>query len=227
MEEQEMVEQFLAGLQSQSTSVGVWGAGAIGSSAAYYFARVGLRCVAYDVSEERVREIRAGQFQSTSTHADSIADPGEDLAVTATIRWRDLEKESVAIHLVSVPTERAAEPSAAALEDVMPQIAKVVKRSKPAATPPVVSIESTILPHWIDTVVIPALRAEGLNPGQDVLIGAAPRRDWFNGADYTIETLPRIVGGCDEQTTAVLCCVLLPGVSNSATRDGRAACCVH
>ncbi len=205
MEEQEMVEQFLAGLHSQSTSVGVWGAGAIGSSAAYYFARVGLRCVAYDVSEERVREIRAGQFQSTSTHADSIADPGEDLAVTATTRWRDLEKESVAIHLVSVPTERAAEPSAAALEDVMPQIAKVVKRSKPAATPPVVSIESTILPHWIDTVVIPALRAEGLNPGQDVLIGAAPRRDWFNGADYTIETLPRIVGGCDEQTTAVLC----------------------
>ena len=164
MEEQEMVERFLAGLHSQSTSVGVWGAGAIGSSAAYYFARVGLRCVAYDVSEERVREIRAGQFQSTSTHTDSIADPGEELAVTATTRWRDLEKESVAIHLVSVPTERAAEPSAAAFEDVMPQIAKVIKRSKPAATPPVVSIESTILPHWIDTVVIPALRAEGLNP---------------------------------------------------------------
>ena len=35
--------------------------------------------------------------------------------------------------------------------------------------------------------------------------GRPPRRDWFNGAEFTIETLPRIVGGCDDRSTAVLC----------------------
>jgi nucleotide sugar dehydrogenase len=205
MEEQETVERFLQGLRGRSRSVGIWGSGAIGSSAAYYFARVGLRCVAYDVSEERVREIRGGQFQSTSAQAISPAGPDEDLDVIATTRWRDLEEENVAIHLVSVPTERAAEPSAAALEDVMPQIAKVIKKTPPADTPAVVSIESTILPHWVDTIVVPALQSEGLAPGKDVLVGAAPRRDWFNGAEFTIETLPRIVGGWDARSTAVLC----------------------
>jgi nucleotide sugar dehydrogenase len=205
LEEQEMVDAFLKSLQDRSRSVGIWGSGAIGSSAAYYFARVGLRCVAYDVSEERIREIRAGQFQSTSAQAFSTGDKDEDLGVTATTRWRDLEKENVGIHLVSVPTERAAEPSAAALEDVMPQIAQVIKKTPQRPTPPVVSIESTILPHWVDSIVVPALQEEGLTPGQDILVGAAPRRDWFNGADFTIETLPRIVGGWDDRSTAVLC----------------------
>lgn len=198
------VETLLADLQTRECSIGIWGAGAIGSSAAYYFAQVGFRCVAYDISKERVREIQEGRFQSTAAQMNGgICQARPDLDVKATTHWHDLEKENVSVHLVSVPTERGAEPSGAALADVLPRIAKVVRKTN-SQLPPIVSIESTILPSWIDTIVIPALQGEGIEVGVDVLVGAAPRRDWFNGAAYTIETLPRIVGGCDDLTTSLL-----------------------
>jgi nucleotide sugar dehydrogenase len=126
------------------------------------------------------------------------------LGVKATTRWQDLEQENVAVQLVCVPTERAAEPSGAALADVIPRIAKVIRKTVHGPVPPLISIESTILPSWIDGIVVPALTGEGLAVGQDVLLGAAPRRDWFNGADFTIKTLPRIVGGRDQLTTCLL-----------------------
>jgi len=192
-------------LAGKDRAVGIWGAGAIGSSAAYYLAQAGLRCIVYDIAKERVRDIQAGRFQSTAAHVeggDEILRP--DLGVKATARRADLEGERIAVHLVCVPTERAAEPSAAALADVIPNVARVILATPPASTPPIISIESTILPSWVDDVILPALEAEGLRPGSDVLVGAAPRRDWFNGADFTIETLPRVVGGCDDRTTALL-----------------------
>jgi nucleotide sugar dehydrogenase len=53
-------------------------------------------------------------------------------------------------------------------------------------------------------VVLPKLHASGLRPGVDVVVGAAPRRDWFSGSEHTIETLPRIVGGTTPDATALL-----------------------
>jgi nucleotide sugar dehydrogenase len=69
---------------------------------------------------------------------------------------------------------------------------------------PAIIVESTIQPSWIETVILPQLHASGLEPGRDVLVGAAPRRDWFSGGEHTLENLPRIVGGNDPQTTELL-----------------------
>lgn len=201
----DQVEELLTSLNTRSRSIAIWGSGAIGSSAAYYFAQLGFSCVCCDISKERVREIQEGRFQSTAADSNGFAvQPRTDLEVRATTSWRDVGAEEVAVHLICVPTERAAEPSGAALSDVVPRIAKIVKKQGSTIQPPLVSIESTILPSWIDTIVVPAFEAEGLTIGQDVLVGAAPRRDWFNGASFTIETLPRIVGGMDDRTTTLL-----------------------
>ncbi|HEV3311698.1 MAG TPA: UDP binding domain-containing protein [Chloroflexota bacterium] len=198
-------DELLRCLRTRETSVAVWGTGAIGSSATFHFARAGFRLIGYDISAERVKEVQEGRFQSTA--AQMLGDEVKthpDLGVSATTKWRDLNTQRVAVHLVCVPTERAAEPSGAALADVVPRVARVVKKTKIAGIPPIVSIESTILPSWIDEIVIPGLESEGLTVGDNVLLGAAPRRDWFNGASHTIENLPRIVGGCDERTTILL-----------------------
>jgi nucleotide sugar dehydrogenase len=203
------VTGFIADLVDRRTSIGVWGAGAIGSSAAYYFALHGYRCIAYDISKERVREIAEGRFQSTAAHGADEAALRPDLGVKASNKWHDLDKESVSVHLIAVPTERAAEPSSASLADVIPRIARVIKKTD-LGYPPIVSVESTILPSWVKDVVVAGLESEGLRVGEDVLVGAAPRRDWFNGADYTIETLPRIVGGMDGLTTDLLVALYAP-----------------
>jgi nucleotide sugar dehydrogenase len=188
-------------LEAGGLSVGVWGCGHIGASAMYHFSRKGIRCVGYDIAESRVLEILDGRFLATD-QAEQLRDRSDK--VTATTDWRNLKNYKVAVHIIAVPTERGAEPSSAALEDIMPRICETIRATQLDGVIPALVIESTIQPTWIDTVILPKLHASGLKPGIDVLVGAAPRRDWFSGGEHTLETLPRIVGGNDDQSTALL-----------------------
>ncbi|HZS93549.1 MAG TPA: UDP binding domain-containing protein [Chloroflexota bacterium] len=193
----------VAALRSGEAAIAVWGCGHIGASGMYYFARAGVRCVGYDIAAQRVAEVLEGRFLSTDgVLAYRLEQP--KVPVAATTDWRELAAYRPVVHVVSVPTERGAEPSSAALQDVMPLICESIRSTDLGDLTPIVIIESTIQPSWIDTVVTPALHAGGLRPGVDVLVGAAPRRDWFSGSEYNLESLPRIVGGSTSEATEVL-----------------------
>lgn len=197
------VSRTVDALKQRSVSLGVWGCGHIGASAMYYFSRKGVRCVGYDIAVSRVEEIRQGRFLATdSVPTGRLEDASVD--VEATTEWRRLKDHKVAVHIISVPTERGAEPSSAALEDIMPSICQTIRNSHLGDIVPAIIIESTIQPTWIDTVVLAKLHASGLRPGVDVLVGAAPRRDWFSESEHSLETLPRIVGGTNQRMTRLM-----------------------
>ena len=196
-------ERTVEALKARSVSLGVWGCGHIGASAMYHFSRQGVRCIGYDIAGTRVQEIREGRFLTTdAVPSGRVREANPN--VSATNDWRDVAAHDVAVHLVAVPTERGAEPSSAALEDVMPLICDTIRNSMLEGLVPAVIIESTIQPTWIDTVVLPKLLASGLQPGVDVLVGAAPRRDWFSGSEHNLENLPRIVGGNSDEATELM-----------------------
>jgi nucleotide sugar dehydrogenase len=190
-------------LLAQEASIGVWGCGHIGASAMYHFSRKGIRCAGFDVAPGRVQEIREGRFLSTDVVPSGWVE-ARTQNVMATTEWGDLKAQNVLVHLIAVPTERGADPSSAILEDVMPRICETIRDSDVGGLTPAVFIESTVQPTWIDTIVIPALHASGLRPGIDVLVGAAPRRDWFSGGEHSLEKLPRIVGGVSPEATELM-----------------------
>jgi len=199
--EVETRSRLVQGLLDQQLWLGVWGCGHIGASAMYHFSQRGVQCIGYDITSRRVQEIQEGRFLATDT---VTAKQGVELTarVQATTRWQDMKDRSVAVHIIAVPTERGAEPSAASLADVITLICDVIASSDLQGATPLVVIESTIQPSWIDSVVEPALQAHGLVPGRDVFVGAAPRRDWFSGSEHTLKTLPRILGGSTPECTA-------------------------
>lgn len=203
MREEISVRATVDALRSGRVSLGIWGCGHIGASAMFHFAARGVRCVGYDIAESRVQEIREGRFLTTDVVPTGRVEAAPS-RVTATTEWRNMKSAAVAVHIVAVPTERGAEPSSAALEDIMPLICETIRDTDLEGITPALIIESTIQPTWIDTVVLPMLHASGLRPGKDVLIGAAPRRDWFSGGIHTLENLPRIVGGSSDDATALL-----------------------
>ncbi|HEX6507503.1 MAG TPA: UDP binding domain-containing protein [Chloroflexota bacterium] len=190
-------------LLAQEASIGVWGCGHIGASAMYHFSLKGVRSIGFDIADTRVQEIRQGRFLSTDVVPSGRLEASHD-NVTATTDWRTMKAHRVAAHIISVPTERGAEPSSAALEDVMPLICETIRDTDLRGLVPIVIIESTIQPTWIDTVILPKLHASGLQPGVDVLVGAAPRRDWFSGSEHDLEKLPRVIGGSSEEATELL-----------------------
>jgi nucleotide sugar dehydrogenase len=201
--------EFLAAVRSGEIGAGVWGCGHIGASALFHLAVAGVRCAGFDLSPERVRAIEQGCFLSTEVMhpAPRAATPDTataPLRIRASTNWRDMSEQNIGLHLICVPTDHGHDPSSAALEDVLPRICRVIHESTSSCWPRLIIIESTIVPSWIDEIVLPEVARQGLEVGRDVHVGAAPRRDWFSGEEHTLRTLPRVVGGTSPEATALM-----------------------
>lgn len=206
--------EFLAAVRGEEIGAGIWGCGHIGASALYHLAVAGVRCTGYDVSAERVQAIEAGRFLSTEvTHpAPPAATPDTAIArlrVRVSTEWHDMIGQNVGLHLICVPTDRGPEPSSEALQAVLPRICQVIRESGPLRTasrtwPRLLIVESTVVPSWIEQFVLPAIREAGLELNRDVAVGAAPRRDWFSGDQYSLRTLPRVMGGSSPEATGMM-----------------------
>lgn len=199
--------------------VGVWGIGHIGYSTMSNFAERGVKCIGYDIDPKKVGQINQGEIPIFAMDYWLGFDPRflyQHGVARATANSQDMVSADIAVHFICIPTEQDGKPFLEPLEQVCLKIAHGV-RQNPSSEPPLVIIESTLTPTTTDQFVIPLLVAEGLNVGQDVLLGCAPRRDWFSGSDKSLLTLPRVFGGTDEATSkkmaevlSIVCETLVP-----------------
>jgi nucleotide sugar dehydrogenase len=196
-------------LKQGTRRVGIWGLGYLGFSSMAHFARDGVSCIGTDPLEERAEDVNRGRTTIPSLDMwlgfDTQPLAGAGL-MRATTDWKELVAEDIAVHLVAVPTERMGEPYDEPLRDVVEKLVHYRQLSTDA--PPLIVIESTVTPRKVDELVVPVLEAGGLRVGHDVLVGVAPRRDWFISPEKTLKTLPRIIGGTTPETTALMAEVL-------------------
>ena len=186
--------------------IGVWGVGHIGYSTMSHFAERGVQCLGYDVDCQKVEQINSGEIPIFAMDYWLGFDPKflyRHGVARATDDWRDLVTPSVAAHFICIPTERNGEPFLEPLEDVCHKIADAV-REHSFDEPPLVIIESTLTPSTTDQFVIPLFASAGVTVGKDVLLGCAPRRDWFSSSDRSLRTIPRVFGGTDEATSRAM-----------------------
>jgi nucleotide sugar dehydrogenase len=190
--------------------IGVWGTGFIGYSTMAYFANNGVKCIGYDIDIERVNEINDGDmpisYDMESWLGFGTAPLVEEGLLKATNDHDELFESNVPVHFVSVPTETDGLPWEGPLRDTVEKIAD--RDQAPTEEPILIIIESTLTPGMTEDVVFPTLRESSLTVGEDVLVGVAPRRDWFVSGDKKLDKLPRVFGGQDEQTSAYMASVL-------------------
>jgi nucleotide sugar dehydrogenase len=195
-------------LRNGERRVAIWGLGYLGFSSMAYLARSGVTCIGTDTLEQRVNEVNQGHTTIPQL-AMWLGFETESLAraalMRASIDWKDLLADDVAVHIVAVPTEHMGEPYDEPLRDVLEKLVYARRRQE---SPPLVIIESTLTPRKVDELVVPTLESEGLQVGRDVLVGVAPRRDWFISPEKTLQSLPRVVGGTTPETTALIAEVL-------------------
>jgi len=196
-------------LQHGKKMIGIWGLGYIGFSSMAYFAKAGITCLGTDVYEQRIKDVNKGKPQIPNLDY-WIAFDTKQLAksglMKATLDWKKLINKDVAVHLITVPTEREGKPYFEHLKDVITKL-RGFKNIK-TDSPPLIIIESTMTPTSVDDVVIPIFEKHSLKVGKDILLGVAPRRDWFVSPDKTLETIPRVVGGTNPETTELMADVI-------------------
>lgn len=203
------MQELVKELKEGKKKIGIWGIGYIGYSTMAYFAKEGIVCVGHDVMQNRVDDVNAGR--ETIPNMDrwlgfDIKTLVSNGLMKATVNWKELISEEFPIHTVSIPTEMNGKPYDDLLIDVLKKISTFnqVKTS----SPPLVIIESTLTPNRLDKLIIPLIEQNGIKIGKDILLGVAPRRDWFTDAGKNLKNIPRVVGGTTPETTELMAQVL-------------------
>jgi len=188
--------------------VGVWGTGYIGYSTLANFAANGVKCLGTDLNPSTVQTINEGKVPVPNLEYWLGFDPKPlvfEGMFRATVDWHELLNDRIAVHMIAIPTEKGDKPWDGALRDVAEKIAKVNPKQD---CPPLLIIESTLTPNKTDELVIPILESSGLKVGKNILLGVAPRRDWFITPEKNLKNLPRVVGGTTPDTTRLMVSVL-------------------
>lgn len=202
-------ERIRQNLKSGNSQIGVWGTGFIGFSTIAYYGNEGVQCIGFDPDRNRVERINSGKVP---VHYDMESWLGfrtnplvEDGLVKATTDYGELLSRDVPVHFVAVPTEQDGQPWKGALEQTAERLAEF---DDVPDHPILVVIESTLTPGMTDDIVLPILEDSDLDLGTDIVVGVAPRRDWFLSPDKKLPTISRVFGGQNEWATDYMRTVL-------------------
>lgn len=168
--------------------IGVIGIGYIGLNTSLFFAYKGAKVIGIDVDENKINLINNGQLpipELIDWLPFNYKKAMKNVTATADFDILLNQKDIDAI-FIAVPTEQNGEPYFEALNNVIREIYNSPNKDN------LIIVESTLMPGVSDTHIKPCIKNFAI----------APRRDWFEiESNKNLQTLPRIVGGSNEEST--------------------------
>ncbi|AZM45806.1 nucleotide sugar dehydrogenase [Streptomyces sp. WAC 06738] len=176
----------------------IMGQGYVGLPLAMLAAEAGDTVVGFDVSEERVKRLCAGE-----SFVEDIA-PQQLAAALASGNYRPTTDEKQIdgfdVAVISVPTPlREGAPDLRHIESATDTVGRFLR---PGAT---VVLESTTYPGTTEELVAPILEERsGLIAGEDFQLGYSPERIDPGNRTWTLDRTPKVVSGVNEKSLAAV-----------------------
>ncbi|MFP5334342.1 MAG: nucleotide sugar dehydrogenase [Actinomycetes bacterium] len=189
-----LADHLVGRLDRRTAEVAVCGQGYVGLSLACGLADAGLTVRGYDVDEDRVARLTAGELVVPGVPEETFA------AGQATGRLTfstDLSRSGDAdVVVICVPTPVVEHrPDLSFVEAAATAVAPALR---PGA---LVVLESTTYPGTTEQVVRPLLERHGRLVGRDLLLAYSPERIDPGNVKYGLRNTPRVVGGVDDPST--------------------------
>ena len=196
------INQVKNSLENKSLKVCVVGIGRICLPTALSFAKAGLQTVGMDINEQLVDSLNKGNFPLKDEPGyeeifNDVIKNGKFLATT------DINKaiSQSDLILLSLPTPINEKniPDYSALESVCKQLGDILQPNS------LIVVESTIEPGFIENNLISILEENNrLHVGKNFTIGVCPENANPGEILHDFTTLPRLVGGIDQQSTKII-----------------------
>jgi UDP-N-acetyl-D-glucosamine dehydrogenase len=177
---------------SREARIGIIGLGYVGVPLALRFHEVGLSVLGFDIDEERVTTLNAGETPIKHIAASQIAAMRAG-GFEATADFSRIDTVDAIIICVPTPLSRHREPDLSFIIDTMKQITAYLRPGQ------VLSLESTTWPGTTEEVLRPFAEGRDLAIGENFFLIYSPEREDPGNPDFTTRTIPKVVGG----TTAV------------------------
>ena len=182
-------------IADRTAKVVVVGQGYVGLPVAVRAAALGFEVVGYEVSSDRVAELRAGRSYVGDVSDDALAaalgsgyTPSDDPAVLA----------GFDVAVISVPTPlRNGLPDLSHIEQAGGVLASQLRAGA------CVVLESTTYPGTTDEVLSPLLAGSGVSPSE-FFVGYSPERIDPGNPQHGLVNTPKVVSGTDDEALAVV-----------------------
>ncbi|MEM9138183.1 MAG: nucleotide sugar dehydrogenase, partial [Pseudomonadota bacterium] len=171
---------------AEGAVVGILGLGYVGIPLAIRIAEIGHKVIGFDILEDRVRGLNAGE--SPIKHIPDAAIAGM-AAFEATSDFSRAGECDALIICVPTPLNKMREPDLSFVTATMDQIAPYLRRGQ------LLSLESTTWPGTTEEVLLPYAARAGLTVGTDFYLVYSPEREDPGNEHFTTQTIPKIVGG--------------------------------
>jgi UDP-N-acetyl-D-glucosamine dehydrogenase len=186
--------QLKARIRSLSAKVFVIGMGYVGLPLAETFAWGGFRVVGFDIDASRVRQLQEGQSYIGHIPSQRIAEMRRSGRFEATADAARFAEADAIIICVPTPLTEAREPDLTYIQRTGETLTQHLRRGQ------LVILESTTYPGTTEEFLRPILERSGLQAGRDFFLAYSPEREDPGNPHYSTRTLPKVVGGVDEQS---------------------------
>ncbi|MHC4954187.1 MAG: nucleotide sugar dehydrogenase [Planctomycetota bacterium] len=176
-------------IESREARFGVLGLGYVGLPLAVEFATVGFKATGFEVSQEKVDLLAAGESYIGDVPSETVAALVDSGQLDATTDFDRLAEMDVISICVPTPLSKTRDPDMSFVQSATEAIAKHLRKGQ------LIILESTTYPGTTEEVVRPALEAGGLKAGRDFHLAFSPERVDPSNTTYGIKNTPKVVGG--------------------------------
>jgi UDP-N-acetyl-D-glucosamine dehydrogenase len=167
--------------------IGIVGLGYVGLPLAVAFAEAGNDVVGLDLDPAKVEALDRGESYVEDVPAAVLGSLGERLRPTGD--YAELASCEAIVVCVPTPLSESREPDLTHLLDSAASLSGVLREGQ------LVVLESTTYPGTTREQLKPILERSGLSAGEDFHLAFSPERIDPGRTDFTIRTMPKLVGG--------------------------------
>lgn len=177
--------------------IGVIGLGYVGLPLVVEFAKHGFSSIGFEVDESKASEINAGRSYIPDVPETDVAAVTANGKLSATTDFAELAKCDAIIICVPTPLRKTKEPDMTYIMAAAREIQRSLRRGQ------LIILESTTYPGTTDEVLLPMFEENGLKLDEDFLLGFSPERVDPGNPQFQTHNIPKVVGGCSKDSTAV------------------------
>lgn len=189
-----MKEDLLKRLKSHEATIGIIGLGYVGLPLALVFVEKGFKVLGFDVDPKKIDALTKGECYIKHIDAPRVKAASQSGRFSSTTDFKRLGEPDAVLICVPTPLTPQREPDMTYVANSARAIKERVRKGQ------LIVLESTTYPGTTDELVKDIIEESGLKCGTDFFLAFSPEREDPGNAHYNTATIPKVVGGVDQNS---------------------------
>jgi UDP-N-acetyl-D-glucosamine dehydrogenase len=192
-----MIKNIITKIKKKKFVPGVLGLGYVGLPLAELFLKKGLKVIGYDISEDRIKEIKNKTIDIEDIDRNFIAEEIKKGNFALDVSPEILKKADGIFICVPTPVNIYRIPDLSYIEKAGKDISRILKRGQ------LVILKSTTYPETTEKVLLSILQSKNMKVGKDFFLAYVPERINPGDKKFTLEKIPVVLSGVTRNCTRV------------------------